>query len=166
MQYRSFTIPVYESETEAATDDLNRFLRTVRVLQVERQFHAQDRVWYLLVEYQEGTSGDNSGRGGRKHRIDYRAVLEPEQFVIFDRLRSWRKAQAEKEKIPAYAIFTNEQLAAISRLEQINKTGLSRIDGIGESRLEKYAEAIMALINDTQVAASADPEGKNHEAGR
>ena len=128
MQYRLFTIPAYDPD--AGMEELNRFLRSVKVLQVDRQFHADDRVWQMLVGYQEnGTVTSDSGRGRRKKpRIDYREVLEPDQFVLFDRLRSWRKEQAEFEKIPAYAIFTNEQLAAITALPEFSLSAIGSVE--------------------------------------
>lgn len=151
MQYRLFTIPSYDPEPEL--EEFNRFLRSVKVLQVDRQFHPQDRTWQMMVEYQDDNSTNSiSGRGGRKKsRIDYREVLEPEQFVLFDRLRTWRKEQAESEKIPSYAIFTNEHLAAITRLEELNLSTLGSIDGIGKARLEKYGDTILDIcLNDRE----------------
>ncbi|MCK5679370.1 HRDC domain-containing protein [bacterium] len=145
MQYRLFTIPSYDPDLEL--EELNRFLRSVKVFQVDRQFHADDRVWQMMVGYEEGKgSRSTTGRGHRKkNRIDYREILEPDQFVLFDRLRSWRKEQAGIENIPAYAIFTNEQLAAITRLKEFSLSSISTVDGIGEARLEKYGDLVLAL---------------------
>lgn len=145
MQYRLFTIPAYDPEIEL--EELNRFLRSVKVLQVDRQFQAEDRVWQMLVGYQDSNSvKSTTGRGNRKKpRIDYREVLEPDQFVIFDRLRRWRKEQAGVENIPAYAIFTNEQLAALSSLNEFTLSSIGTVDGIGAARLEKYGDAVLEL---------------------
>ena len=52
-------------------------------------------------------------RGG-KQRVDYKEVLSPADFALFAKLRDWRKATAEQEGIPVYAVLTNEQLAAIA----------------------------------------------------
>ena len=151
MQYRLFTVPSYDPDSEL--EELNRFLRSVKVFQVDRQFHPQDRVWQMMVEYQESNATNStSGRGNRKKsRVDYREVLEPDQFVLFDRLRSWRKERAEVEKIPAYAIFTNEQLAAITRLKEFSLSSISTVDGIGEARLEKYGDLILELCQGVEV---------------
>jgi hypothetical protein len=45
--------------------------------------------------------------------VDYKEVLNEADFAVFSRLRDLRKVIAEKEAVPAYAIFTNEQLAAM-----------------------------------------------------
>ena len=42
---------------------------------------------------------------------DYKQVLKPEEFEVFSRLREWRKGVAEKEGVPVYVVFSNEQLA-------------------------------------------------------
>ena len=161
MQYRLFTVPCYSGEEEL--EELNRFLRSVKVLQVEKQFNPQDRAWQMLVEYQDGVAGSR-GHGGRKPRIDYREVLEPDQFVVFDRLRNWRKEQSGVENIPPYAIFTNEQLAAVTRLDKVSRAAIGQIDGIGDARLEKYADAVMKLLDN--VHGSEEPVTEKHEAGR
>ncbi|MEA1923167.1 MAG: HRDC domain-containing protein [Pseudomonadota bacterium] len=166
MQYRLFTIPCYDGEAEL--EELNRFLRSVKVLQVERQFFSQDRVWQMMVEYQEGADGGSSAvRGGQKKvRIDYREVLEPDQFALFDRLRSWRKEQAEVEKIPAYVIFTNEQLAAVTRLDKVGYAALESIDGIGKARLEKYGAQILEIWQNQTEGAYNEAVVDNGAASR
>jgi hypothetical protein len=45
--------------------------------------------------------------------VDYKEVMNEADFAVFSRLRDLRKVIAEKEAVPAYAIFTNEQLAAM-----------------------------------------------------
>jgi superfamily II DNA helicase RecQ len=144
MQYRFFTIP--GADPGEAAEELNRFLRSVRVLQVSRHFDVAAQAWRLAVEYLDGPPGSGGGRGRGRNRADYREVLEPEEFARFDRLRAWRKEQAEKEGVPTYAIFTNEQLAAIVRLEHPDRAALGGIDGIGESRLNKYGDSLLELL--------------------
>jgi superfamily II DNA helicase RecQ len=57
-----------------------------------------------------------------------------------------RKALSEKEAIPAYSIFTNEQLAAMVTGKVDSLTSMSAIQGIGAARLEKYGKAFLALM--------------------
>jgi hypothetical protein len=56
-------------------EDLNRFLRSHRVLTVHREFVGQEdnSFWAMAVEYMEGPapSGAETMRGG-KQRLDYR----------------------------------------------------------------------------------------------
>jgi len=142
-------------------EDLNRFLRSHRVLTVHREFVAQgdNSFWALSVEYMEGTASSSpeaASRGG-KQRVDYKEVLSPEDFAVFAKLRDWRKATAEQEGIPVYAVLTNEQLAAIATKRPGSTTALRDIEGIGEGKAGKYGEAVMAVV----VAGVGEP----HESG-
>ena len=108
MQYQVFAVPVRSNGTQV--EEMNRFLRSHRVLTVERQMVAegQNSFWTFCVEFLE-TAGPAEGRN--EGRIDYKEVLSAPEFERFARLRLLRKELAEKEGVPAYAIFTNEQLA-------------------------------------------------------
>jgi hypothetical protein len=45
-----------------------------------------------------------------KHgNVDYREVLDDKDFAVFAKLRTKRKELADKDGVPAYALFTNEQ---------------------------------------------------------
>ena len=53
----------------------------------------------------------------------------------------------EREGVPAYALFTNEQLAAMVRSRVGTATGLGAIEGVGKSRIEKYGAAFLELLS-------------------
>lgn len=138
-------------------EDLNRFLRSHRVLTVHREFVGQgdNSFWALAVEYLEGPApsgpGSGDGRGG-KQRVDYKEVLSPEDFALFARLRDWRKATAEQEGIPVYAVLTNELLAAIATKRPESAAQLREVEGVGEGKAGKYGEGVLAIV----AAAAAD----------
>lgn len=48
-----------------------------------------------------------------KPKIDYRDILKPEDFTIYSKLREIRKEIAEKNGVPVYTVFTNEQLITV-----------------------------------------------------
>ena len=147
MQVEIFTIPV--KHPQEAQEGLNRFLRSHRVLTVEKVFHASGEgcFWTFCVEYLEGTSNLPADKKKSVPKIDYKEVLSDEQFAVFSRLRDLRKSLAEREAVPAYAIFTNEQLAAMVRGKVQTMSELAKIEGLGESRVKKYGEAFLALLN-------------------
>lgn len=142
MQVRVFTIPVADP---TACDDLNRFLAGHRVLAVHREF-IQDgaaSAWSFCVEYLAGLGGGPANRG-RQERVDYKEVLPPAQFAVFSRLRDCRMKLATAEGLPAFAVCTDEQLAAMAKQQTLSKAALKAIEGIGEAKTEKYAAALMA----------------------
>ncbi len=148
IQYKFFTVFLHEAEK--IEGDLNCFLRSVRVIQVQRQFvdRGDYSFWALAVEYMAGT-GEKGVAGNdtkRKPSIDYKQVLSPEDFNIFAQLREWRKVQATEDGTPVYTIFTNEQLAKIVENRVTSKAGLLEIDGVGEGKISKYGLAVLKVV--------------------
>ncbi len=143
LEYKIFTLPVNDSSDVA--EELNKFLKTVRGVNTRWEFVGQGDAsfWTALVSYQAGKSPQQTGG---KRRVDYRDVLSPKDFALFAKLRDWRNATAEKENLPAYTVFTNEQLAGMAekRLKSVND--LRNIDGVGDIRIEKYGEAVLKII--------------------
>ncbi|MDA8805790.1 HRDC domain-containing protein [Opitutales bacterium] len=80
--------------------------------------------------------------------VDYKGVLSTEDFVTFARSREFRKEFAKTEQVPAYAIFTNEQLADIAMALPLSAHALSKIKGVGENRVEKYGTQFLTLLKE------------------
>lgn len=144
MHYRFFTIHALDSSEGA--EQLNAFLAANAVLAVERQFVADgaNSFWSICVSVAQEKTPET--KTGNKRGVDYRAVLSPEHFAIYARLRTLRNTLAEAQGTPAYAIFTNEQLAAMAQLSQFSLDALAGIEGIGEKRLNLYGEAFLAEL--------------------
>ncbi|MCB1777333.1 MAG: HRDC domain-containing protein [Candidatus Competibacteraceae bacterium] len=151
MKYRFFHILACDPAAE--TEVLNRFLAERRIVAVDRQFVADggNSFWALSVTYRDGTSADPTGAPNRpeKTRIDYREVFDERDFATFVALRTLRKELAETEGVPAYALFTNEQLAAMVRGKVRTIADLAAIEGVGKSRVEKYAAAFLKVLADS-----------------
>lgn len=156
-QWEFFRVPVNNGD-EVVTD-FNRFLRAHRVLSVHREFVAQgeNSYWALAVEFL--SDGGEAARRGetKRQKVDYRQLLSPEDFVLFVRLRDWRKNVAEQEAVPVYTIFTNEQLAEMARRRCPSKSALAGIDGIGKGRVDKYGEQVMTVLRGTEDETGGEP---------
>lgn len=149
MRYRFFSIPVQDPGPAEA--DLNRFLAAHRVVAIEREFAADGRhsLWCLSVAYLDEEGGAAAQARGK---IDYREVLSEADFVVYARLRNLRKQLAEQEGIPAYAVFSNEQLAEMVRQRSTSPEDLARIAGVGKARIDKYGPAFLALLRESAPA--------------
>ncbi len=147
MQFRFFAIPAVNGM--AATDDLNQFLAGHSVWSVERQLIVQEGAafWAICVAFQDtARMSPSNGGAGRAPTVDYREVLEPEDFRLFSRLRELRKRLASEEGVPAYALFTNQQLATMV-LSRMSTTGeIEGIEGVGPARAQKYAAAFLEVL--------------------
>ena len=138
MQFSFCNIPI-DSSDSLAMEEMNAFLRAHRILEIDRQFVKMEHggLWTFCISYVERakTGIDNKAT---KPKIDYREILPPQQFAVFAELRKIRKNMAEAEGIPAFAIFTNEELATIAQLDELKPDALRTINGIGQKKAEKY----------------------------
>ena len=155
MQIKFFTIPI--NDESQAEEDLNRFLRSKKILSLERKFvdDGQNSLWSICVSYHDGGSRPQVPKRGK---VDYREVLNEADFAVFAKLRDLRKQLAEKEGVPAYALFTNEQLAETVRSRVKTAADLKKIDGVGEARVQKYGKIFLQLLNEIlpDVVVNAD----------
>lgn len=138
-QISTFFIPL--SDGGDAQGELNAFLRGHRVLQIEKAFAGNG--WALCVEWVDGNSAV-AGRTPYQKRIDYRAVLEPEVFERFVRLRERRKDIAHKDGVPPYMVMTDAQMAAAVKDGDPTLDVLEKIEGFGEARFKKYGERLVS----------------------
>lgn len=143
MQLAFFYVPAQHPGPAAV--ELRGFLAGHRVAAIDRQFVADgpNSFWAICVTHVDGAA--TSGRA--KARIDYREVLDEKEFSVFAKLRTLRKKLADAEGVPAYALFTNEQLAEMVRRKVTNLEAMARIDGIGQARISKYGKAFLDILN-------------------
>jgi len=157
MKFQVFSVPVLQPDD--GLDKLNKFITQNRVCSVDKEFlsNGADSCWAFCVKYLDDQGPLNAKNTAVAKRIDYKEVLSEADFQLYARLREWRKTVAEREATPAYNVFTNEQLATIVTQRISNKTQLKGVDGIGQSRLEKYADEVLrvfcSLINKAEPAS-------------
>jgi ATP-dependent DNA helicase RecQ len=65
---------------------------------------------------------------------------------LFGRLKAWRTAQARSQSVPPYVVFHDATLAAIAAARPRDLDALSSIAGIGARKLERYGDAILAVL--------------------
>lgn len=154
MKYRFFTIPAHAPD--AAQEELNRFCAGQRLVSVDKQFvqDAERSYWAFCVCYLDGQEGPKATAKGK---IDYREVLNEQDFAVFARLRTLRKELADGEGIPAYAVLTNEQLAELVQRRVQSAAALREIAGVGDARVEKYGDALLRLLREAFAATGPTP---------
>jgi superfamily II DNA helicase RecQ len=154
MKYRFFHVSALDPQ--AGETALNDFCARHRVSSIEKSLvvDGPNSYWTFCVGYLDGTEKLPVGRKGR---IDYREVLDEADFAVFAKLRSLRKELSEREGVPAYALFTNEQLAEMVTGRVASLADLQAIDGIGEAKVRKYGESFLAelKIGRTEINGSA-----------
>ena len=130
-------------------DALNHFLRLHRIVTVEKRLIDGERGtgWLFLIEY----GSEVKHQAANAPRIDYREVLNEQEYALFDRLRDVRKSIAEKQGVPVYAVFTNEQLAAMVKKPPLSLKDILALPGVGDARAKQYGAAFLNIF-----PASAD----------
>ena len=65
---------------------------------------------------------------------------------LFEALREWRAEIAKEQKVPAYVVFTDATLEALSFAKPVDAQGLLKISGIGRTKVERYGEAVLEVV--------------------
>ncbi len=102
--------------------------------------------WAVCVSTTEEPSPSAAGKPAQRSRVDYKEVLSEEDFRVFADLRALRKELAEQEGVPPYAVFNNEQLAAIVTRCVRTNAELRTVPGVGPGRVDKYGPAFLARL--------------------
>ena len=77
-----------------------------------------------------------------------RAVEDVKYPELFEILRQHRYQLAQKAHIPPYIIFSDKTLREMSTYLPVNREEMLAINGVGNSKYEKYGKAFENLIQD------------------
>jgi ATP-dependent DNA helicase RecQ len=91
-------------------------------------------------------AGRRSKKAGRPERQAH--GLAGEAQVLFDALRAERTRIAKELGVPPYVVFPDTTLIAFATERPGNHKDLLGISGVGQSKLERYGDAFLAVISD------------------
>lgn len=160
MPYKFFTIPIHDDGK--AADELNRFLAGYRIVgeEIELIHDGGNSRWVACVHYL-APDERATAKAEKRSKVDYREVLSDANFQLFVRLRELRKELSERDAVPVYSIFSNQQLATIVESKITTVAALSKIAGIGESKIKNYGQPVLtlmqSLLRDGSNAAEESP---------
>jgi DNA helicase-2/ATP-dependent DNA helicase PcrA len=63
-----------------------------------------------------------------------------------ERLRAWRLERAREDGVPPFVVFHDTVLRAIANAQPTSLGELSQISGVGPAKLERYGDAVLALL--------------------
>ena len=64
----------------------------------------------------------------------------------FEALRGWRAAEAKLQGVPPYVIFHDSVLREVAAIRPASLQQLGELRGVGASKLERYGEAVLAVV--------------------
>ncbi|TVT09121.1 DNA helicase RecQ, partial [Enterococcus durans] len=68
----------------------------------------------------------------------------------FEALRELRTDLASEAGVPPYVVFSDSTLKEMSQQRPQNRLAFLQIKGVGQSKLDKYGEAFLAVIKEAQ----------------
>jgi ATP-dependent DNA helicase RecQ len=80
------------------------------------------------------------------------AELPAEAEPVFERLRAWRTATAKEQGMPPYVIFHDATLRQIAASPPSTLAELAAVNGVGETKLARYGQQILAVLADSDSA--------------
>jgi len=80
------------------------------------------------------------------------AELPPEAEPVFERLRTWRTSVAKELGMPPYVIFHDATLRLIAASPPSTLDELRQVNGVGATKLDKYGQAILAVLAEDGVS--------------
>lgn len=143
-QFMTFFVSPFSEPSSHA--ELNNFLKSHRIINVEKRLIDGERGtgWVFLVEYSDNAGSKSSYTMSAK--IDWRDVLTPSKFAVYDLLRKKRKEIGEKTKIPLYGILSNEQLALMAQ-------NPPKIKGVNDQKYKQFGEQLLETIKSVLLSA-------------
>ena len=164
MQIKIFNIPI--GADESMMDEMNHFLRAHKIIDVKKELAilGDNSCWTFCITYMLDNKSTDSNRVNGSGKVDYKEVLDADTFERFSLLRKLRKQIADSEAIPAYAVFTDAELAEMAKLSPLTLAEMQKISGIGKKKLEKYGNAFVANAQAVEDEESRIPEGADSQS--
>ncbi len=76
--------------------------------------------------------------------------------ALFEALRNWRQDEARRQSKPAYVIAHDALLASIAVVRPRTRDELGQLLGIGPAKLDRYGDALLALVATADAAGEGD----------
>ena len=129
--------------------ELEAFCESNEILSVVEHFfeYAGTVRWALLLSYMDGR--ERKQRTGQQ-RTPMTPNLPPELLSLYETLRTWRAARAQDERVPAFQVFSNAELAEICRRAPTTLSQLTELKGVGAEKKKRYGEDVVAIVTQFQ----------------
>lgn len=171
MKLQFFSINALEPHHDQET--INDFCLRHRVVSVDKHLVERGGTchWAICFTYLDASTTPTKPTQAvnKRAQIDYRETLSETDFTVFAKLRDLRKAVADADGVPIYAVFTNAQLAEMVTHRTTSLTAMGEINGIGAAKLDKYGKhfvkLLQAVLPDMSALLEDADETPEHPAG-
>jgi ATP-dependent DNA helicase RecQ len=70
---------------------------------------------------------------------------------LFQRLRDWRRQEAQRRRIAPYMVFSDATLRQLAADQPLSREELLRVEGVGRAKMKRYGRSLIELIAAFQV---------------
>lgn len=165
MKVKVFKIRLSPEFLESDENAINDFLESNKISKTATSFVENgDKFWTILVYYNESIQNeekpkrllkDNNNQNINTEKFECtredldQNPLNELEIKILTNLKSWRVDKSNELNLPPYIIFTNNDLISVTRYNPNDISQLYNIKGFGDTKIEKYGDDILAIINAT-----------------
>lgn len=100
----------------------------------------------ILKLPKEQEKRERAGSKGKRKKAGAASALREQDLKLFEELRAVRKDIAAEEKVPPYIIFSDKTLVLMCLVRPKNAADMLKISGVGEYKVQKYAEKFLTAI--------------------
>ena len=151
--------------------DVKRWRSVLRQLMVGGFVHADQERYGALVLNSESRPllrgevalqlrEDPAAPADSKRERRARTEISSGDEQLWESLRQCRSRLAKEQGIPPYAVFHDSTLLEMLEIRPTNRNAMRNINGVGEVKLERYAEQFLKLIN------PPDADSEHYEGNR
>lgn len=146
MKIKHFSLRLQSEHLTQDETRLNQFLETVEVKQTNMQVVSNGAVnyWSVIVGYEAMPQEETKQEGLPPFDPDTLSEAENERYQA---LRKWRNKLADSKGFIPYQIANNRQLGEIAQINPTQTEQLSKVKGLGQSRISDYGEGFLGILN-------------------
>jgi ATP-dependent DNA helicase RecQ len=119
----------------ASQADIKRWIQLLEVSGALESFESEDGFRLLRAH-----------RGVALPRIGTPAAAGPADEGLFERLRAWRLERARADEVPAFVVLHDATLRELATAKPASEEDLAAVKGFGPTKLERYADDVLAVI--------------------
>jgi len=95
-----------------------------------------------------GTGSQIEGRGRRGGQTASDSDDDLRDTPLFEALKALRRGIADERSVPAYVVFSDATLLAMTELRPTTAAGLLAVPGVGPVKLERYGKAFLEVMEE------------------
>ena len=119
----------------ASQADIKRWIQLLEVSGALESFESEDGFRLLRAH-----------PGAALPRIGSPAAAGPADEGLFERLRAWRLERARADEVPAFVVLHDATLRELATAKPASEQDLAAVKGFGPTKLERYADDVLAVI--------------------